>query len=747
MLFNDFFNEIFREYQTVYNTQANYNTNAKSYYDDLAKKNHMIMILSKKIWDYDKELAKRFDEWDKNLEEFDEEVIKLLKSWIDDGTFAHIINEEIFNLKADKADLDYINVTNLGVDNTGQTDIIKVLKETINNNKKYFFPSGEYLIDSFNDFKDIKNVTFSFASNAKWIDSFGIEVELVTSEKSRVPNGIRFSNGENITMNMIQIYNPRDYRGEIAKKDWSKRVPNIDFYKCKNTTITTFIDGYTGPYVTGIYELGSIHMMRASVFRFIECENTDLEGVLNSDSGAGEIYSAFKSPNLKAHDLKHTQGTGQTFWSLGKFIQCPKLIIENIVDIESYSQGSLFDISGSDLTPRNIRPKSYGGYLFDLTKEWGLESGDTKRVFIDGISYNKGVFNTHLPGSPSTDEFKNEIANTITIDDVFISDVFIDGYTASTPFDVRNVKKTYIKNAILKNITRLTYMEKPYPFPQMDTDIYFDVLDLSINSTLKIEAYGTTEIKNSVIEGNGNEIDFVDRRPNNGNLFESNTLIRIENTTIKNATLDISSNIEFINCKYENCIFTNNGLTGKNPNITVINPDIPMKKSDSLLKDKALFNFRYNGVNKLTIKNPMITGEHPHTSEQPVIERRGIGNLSVMEGEVNITNSQSNPFMIFSNADTVNVLIERVKILGLGFSFLSSTVIGNVNVRLKNVSLKQLDNIETIAISDSGNFASIKLFVSKCDFSDNPLEKLALNITQNGGLYTGTFNNVDDWSI
>lgn len=92
-----------------YNNDNDYNTNAPSYYDELARKNKLIELLSKKIWEYDKELAKRFDEWDKNLEEFDDEVMKLLRSWINDGTMAAIINEEIFSWKADKVDLDRTN--------------------------------------------------------------------------------------------------------------------------------------------------------------------------------------------------------------------------------------------------------------------------------------------------------------------------------------------------------------------------------------------------------------------------------------------------------------------------------------------------------------------------------------------------------------------------------------------------------------------------------------------------------------
>ena len=92
-----------------YESDTDYTTNAPSYYDYLARKNELLKILAKRIWEYDKELAKRFEAWDKNLEDFPEDVKELLNKWIDDGTFAEIINEEIFKSKADQEDVDTLN--------------------------------------------------------------------------------------------------------------------------------------------------------------------------------------------------------------------------------------------------------------------------------------------------------------------------------------------------------------------------------------------------------------------------------------------------------------------------------------------------------------------------------------------------------------------------------------------------------------------------------------------------------------
>lgn len=98
--FNEYLNQhsVRQDRQSVpfYSDSADYNTNSKSYYDDLARKNKLIEILAKRIWEYDEELAKRFEEWDKNLEEFPEDVEKLLIEWLKDGTLDDIINKNIF---------------------------------------------------------------------------------------------------------------------------------------------------------------------------------------------------------------------------------------------------------------------------------------------------------------------------------------------------------------------------------------------------------------------------------------------------------------------------------------------------------------------------------------------------------------------------------------------------------------------------------------------------------------------------
>lgn len=83
-------------YPPFYSNNADYNTNAKSYYDDLGRKAKLFEELANRIWYYDEELAKRFEEWDKLIEHFPEDVKALLEQWLKDGTLSDIINKNIF---------------------------------------------------------------------------------------------------------------------------------------------------------------------------------------------------------------------------------------------------------------------------------------------------------------------------------------------------------------------------------------------------------------------------------------------------------------------------------------------------------------------------------------------------------------------------------------------------------------------------------------------------------------------------
>lgn len=87
-----------------YPTDADYQTNAPSYSDHIARHEQLMKYLANRVWEYDKEMAVRLAAWDKNLESFDDDVMVLLREWVNDGTFDTILNEELMSQKIDRTE-------------------------------------------------------------------------------------------------------------------------------------------------------------------------------------------------------------------------------------------------------------------------------------------------------------------------------------------------------------------------------------------------------------------------------------------------------------------------------------------------------------------------------------------------------------------------------------------------------------------------------------------------------------------
>lgn len=105
------------------NNKPDYNTNAGSYYKDLARKQELIKLLAKRIWEYEKRLneslenlslrlesyinendalmTERLKNWDERIENLDEEVSHIFNQWLADGILDTIINQDILNKKAE----------------------------------------------------------------------------------------------------------------------------------------------------------------------------------------------------------------------------------------------------------------------------------------------------------------------------------------------------------------------------------------------------------------------------------------------------------------------------------------------------------------------------------------------------------------------------------------------------------------------------------------------------------------------
>ena len=83
-------------YEPWYNDKADYNTNAPSYYDDLARKQGLIKELANRIWEYDQILAEKLKEVEDTLqhytdiidgkvENFDEIIVTKTEKWLSEN--------------------------------------------------------------------------------------------------------------------------------------------------------------------------------------------------------------------------------------------------------------------------------------------------------------------------------------------------------------------------------------------------------------------------------------------------------------------------------------------------------------------------------------------------------------------------------------------------------------------------------------------------------------------------------------
>ena len=96
-----------------YESDADYTTNAPSYYDELARKQKLFELLSERIWEYDEKLElkfeeldnlldTRFEEWQTKIDNMSTEMRELFTEWLNDGTLADLVNIDVMNMKADK---------------------------------------------------------------------------------------------------------------------------------------------------------------------------------------------------------------------------------------------------------------------------------------------------------------------------------------------------------------------------------------------------------------------------------------------------------------------------------------------------------------------------------------------------------------------------------------------------------------------------------------------------------------------
>src|SRR5699024_10328379 len=278
-----------------YPDDADYQTNAPSYYEDLARKEKLIQLLAEKIWEYENTLDLKLEEitnrleyyieqWELNLEKFPENVELLLEEWLSDGTLDHIINETIFNWKADKTYVDaeierldqkderitsqlaetMIHVKEMGAVGDGIIDGTEAIKNAINlisdqGGTLIFEPHKIYLVSD-----DI------YIKNKGYIVVEGNQ-SIIKRKEMETEYSIIYYSGD-ITFNNLHL------EGYIHWKDGNDRFPvqGFGFRSMKSSNGKTIFNNCTAYNISydGFYhdaENGSIELNSCEAYNCYRC--------------------------------------------------------------------------------------------------------------------------------------------------------------------------------------------------------------------------------------------------------------------------------------------------------------------------------------------------------------------------------------------------------------------------------------------------------------------------------------------
>lgn len=651
-----------------------------------------------------------------------------------------------------------INVTSLGIDKTGVNDITPHFSSFENGNT-YLFPVGDYLIDSHAVVSGLDNVTFSFADGAKLIDSFGVEVGLTGGGAAQVPNGIRFENCKNLKFEKLPVFNPRGVQGEIIEEDRSKRKPNFDFIDCPNLELDCVVDGLAGSWTKLDYDLGALDFMSSSIIRAYHCSNIKLTGELLDDSGVGEIFSFFQCPNADVRDLKHKQSDGKrSFWSLGKFIQCDNLNIENIVDIKSGSSGSLFDVSGSKMRFKNIKPDYPNGLPFDITHEWGLDSGPSKVVFMDELVLNgRGAYETNPPVGVS-DSYKKSVDELCEIDTVHLKNSILN-MTGGMAILNDRTSNVFLENVEIYDAVRFNHSQTlSSNTATRRRNLYADNVYVKSNSaTNHMDANGDFEMNNSTIDIDGGTLHLMDRYAQQylTLLSSSPYTMRFTNVKFINATIYFNSNVHFTNCEFIDCRFLTNNNVTSSPIITFSGSDIKITIT-GLVSNKSIFDLT-RGLSKLTLDNTRISGRYENTAGHTLFTNFTQGEVEIKNGSVIDVERNANGIpraqqlsVVFSapNGRNVKIVVDNSNIKGVLVQLTGGTETGSTVIKVKNSTISKragdTDVEFPIRALHGGNYNKVWLSVTNNSFADANMTTTTDRITTGGGSIKTEYNSFSD---
>ena len=504
------------------------------------------------------------------------------------------LNDEVINARSgfdtlgDRLDgIDQVTGINVvetyGVDNTGSVDVMEILGSKMVNDTHLYFPDGRYLIGTHQNIENVKNLKITFSENAVIVDDFNVPVKAESSGGTTVdvfaPVGVTFVGCENLKINRLNISTPRTLKnGRMNANDkllfeyLELRIPVFSFENCKGLVIDKIIlDGYTGPstsqYMPMNEEMTTDEIMKDYFIRFAHCESVKIKStVINEDTGSGEIIGFYKCLGLSLGESHHDKGQGRsTFWTLYKVIDCENVEINNTNDIKTDTPGSLIDISGKNIVFNNVdvgmyTTTSWGAYaLIDITKEWGVSSGNTENITINNISADgRGLIETHFSSADGSD--KPWLDEQLTIDRVIVNNAKVSNmpWKGHSAFDVSSIKNTTINTLRAENIATLV---KATPFFKGNkSDLYVNDFSVGVGSDHTIiQTNGHTVFENGVFYRTSTvpgSLYITNTRSEEINMYlDLSSKVTFKNTRFENIAVQITSNVEFIDCDFYNVTF------------------------------------------------------------------------------------------------------------------------------------------------------------------------------------------------
>lgn len=529
-----------------------------------------------------------------------------------------------------------------------------------------------------------------------------------------IPNGFIFNNCSNFKIkNFTHTTSIPAVAQPILRPDqYNERFPMLGFYNCNNLEVINLGTGGRVGARIGSDDASSVaEVLKCSSFHANLCNNITIrECYILPGNPGGETYSFSNCSNGKIIDCYALHGgSPQSFWSFGNIMDCQKFLINNI-QIDSLSEGSLFDFSGDGLLFINSQLNYPNGKVIDAPGEWGNNLFTTfKNVKLQNITTTGELYFHSGPpdaGSPIVDY------DNIVIDNCHV--IGRDGDNNITWNRLGGTKSMKFSNIIYKNkvlISRYFSINPAYAWTY-DKDLFLDNIEVltDINSNSYIDNGGNLFINNSkFISTNSTTssspaIVFEDTysKYHNNSLDNSHYKTVISNCEFNGFRIPLLSNITFINCIFKNCLFT----TRNNTFTSLINPTVHFKNcyfelisgDSSITQNGSLFVL--DTLTKITFNSCSIVGETNSLSDDGLIKvERTIG------GVVEIINSYINVVRITGGG--VNNLTYILRTF-------NQSVSEDQTIRIYDSNFKNVNSLVRVHGADTGVDKDIIIDINNC---------------------------------